>query len=229
MTAPAPGASARASTASTARAKVTGAARYATSTPVEGVALRVPVQATIARGRDPRRRRTAALARARRARGAARTRTRPRLARPTTRELARAAVADGRLPRPDRRARWSPSTLEVAPRGRRRSSRSSTRPQAHDVELRAATRRSTRPSKVNPDYPTDTEQGDVDAASRRRRSTSTRRTRRRPSTTTRWSRTRRSRVWDGDGADPVRLDPGRAARRATWSRRCSASSRSRCG
>ena len=86
----------------------------------------------------------------------------------------------------------------------------------HDVVLRADHPACTRPRRSTPATRPTPSSGDVDAAladARGRRST--RRTRRRRSTTTRWSRTPRSRVWDGDAADAVRLHPGRVGRSAT--------------
>ncbi len=61
-------------------------------------------------------------------------------------------------------------------------------PAPHDTLLRVDHPALYKPDKVNPYYETDTEQGDFDAAPRRR-SPSTRPTRHPPTTTTRWSRT----------------------------------------
>ena len=87
----------------------------------------------------------------------------------------------------------------------------------HDVVLRAGHPGLYAPEQVNPAYPTDTEDGDVEAAPRVRGGRAwTRPTPRRSSTTTRWSRTPRSRAGIRRPApDAVRLHAGRASVRGS--------------
>ena len=85
-------------------------------------------------------------------------------------------------------------------RGRGRPCASSYEPSRTTSCCARTTRGLYRPEKVNPALPTDTGDGDVDAALAGRGGRAwTSRTRRPRSTTTRWSRTPRSRSWDDDG------------------------------
>ena len=175
------------------RAKVTGAGALRVRAPVERRRLRrARCSARSPRGRDRRDRRRARRSRCPACSPCSRTTTRRALG----------ETADGELlPAPGRRA--SPTaarssravvaeTLEVA--------REAAALVAHRLRRRAATTSSCAPThprlytpdKVNPAFPTDTAQGDVDAgAGARARSSIDRTYTTPPSTTTRWSRTRR--------------------------------------
>ena len=196
-------------------------ARYAFEHPVDGRRLRVAGPgARSPRGRITRRRRRRGARRARRARGALARATRrgwPRRRRRARRPAVRRRSPTAARSSPPSSPRRSEAARDAAgARARRRTTQRAARRvlRADHPRLYApghGQRRLRRPTR---------EQGDVDAAlaaaavTRRRDLHDARR-----STTTRWSRTPRSRVWDGDGLDALRLQPGRARRRADAGRR----------
>ena len=144
-----------------AREKVTGAARYAYEHPEEGVAYCVAVQATIARGEVLDVNAGAALA----SPGVLAVLwagNAPRLAEPDDPELAvlqsRRVAYRGQIV-----AAVVADTLEAA-RGGERLLQIEYAAEPHDVRLRADHPDLYKPDKVNPTFPTDTEQGDPDGA-----------------------------------------------------------------
>ena len=225
--------SARDSAASTARAKVTGAAQ---------VRLRVPGRRTpptlcacsrrSPRARSPRVDAAAALRRAGRARRA-HARERAAAAEVDDRELAVLQSPRRRLPRAGRRA----CVVAETPRGRARGRRAwcaieYARARPHDVGARAPTTRGCyTPEAVNAGV----RDRHARAATSRRRFARRRGPARRDvharrrSTTTRWSRTRRSRSGTDGDAHALRLQPGRTRRARRDGAGCSGSSPSRCG
>ena len=212
-------------------AKVTGTAPYAFEHGVENPAFCTRCRPTVARGPDHRDRHVRGRGPRRRARRAHPRSTRrgwrpPRT--PSWRSLqdaevpsAASSIGGGRRRDPrDRPAR----------RGAR--SASSTTSDGIDAELRADRDDLYAPDKVNPGYPTDTAEGDVDAALAAAAVTVEQTLHHgRWSTTTRWSRTPRIGRCGTDGADAdaVGLHPGRARRAEAHRRRSSASTPSRCG
>ncbi|MEA2311758.1 MAG: xanthine dehydrogenase YagR molybdenum-binding subunit, partial [Solirubrobacteraceae bacterium] len=144
-----------------ARAKVTGEARYAYEHHAERLAYCVPVQATIAKGRITSVDASEALALPG-VLAVLSAENAPRLEKPDDAELAilqepfvsyrgqivAAVVAD---------------SLEAA-RGAERVVKIAYEAEAHDVALRADHPGLYKPDKVNPSFPTDTEQGDPDGA-----------------------------------------------------------------
>ena len=204
------------------RVKVTGQARYAFEQPIEGVAYAAPVVATIAAGEidaiDP----APALGAPRRARGhLARQRAQPR--RDRRRRAAALPVRHRPLPRPDRR------------RGRRRDARGGARGRrrgAHRLRRRATTTSSCaddhprlyKPDKVNPSFPTDTAQGDAEAAFAARRGPASTRPTPPPRIHNNPMEPHAS-ARDLGGRRPaaLRLDPGHLRRARARSPRCSGS------
>ena len=199
-----------------------GAARYAFEyQPATSAAYAVIVQATIASGAS---RPIDACRGARAAGRAGRALARKRAAagRRADAELAVLQSDRDRLPRPDRRGRSSPRRSRRPQQAAQRWCASTYDEHERTTPSCAPTTpKLIRPETVNPNFPTDTIDGDVDAAlataafADRPRLRDARR-----STTTRWSRTPTiARVGASAARYAVRLDPGRDARCATRSRR----------
>ena len=209
------------------REKVTGAARYAYEHPAEGVAYAVVVQATIAARRD-------------RAVDAAEALALPGV---LAVHLARERAARSPTPTTASCRCCSPTRSPTAARSSPPSSPRRSRPRARRAALvqrrlrrRASTTSAARrppglytPEKVNPAFPTDTEQGDADAALAARRGRASTRPTRRPALHNNPMEPHATlALWDGRRPHALRLHPGRLRAPATRSPRCSGWSPSRC-
>jgi xanthine dehydrogenase YagR molybdenum-binding subunit len=144
-----------------AREKVTGEARYAYEEPADGVLYAAPVQATVARGTIRSVDVGAALA----VPGVVTVLTHwnaPRLGDVPDGEL-RILQSDRVAYRGQIVAAVVAETLEAAREAERRVVLAYAA-EGHDVQLRSGHPRLYKPEKVNPAFPTDTEEGDVEAA-----------------------------------------------------------------